>query len=106
MQRGELWWVNLDPTLGSEIRKTRPCVILSVDALNRARRTVVVVPLTSSATPRPPIVLALPSAGEGIRAVCDQVRTVDKQRLLNKSGRLTTKDMNQLEAALRQVLGL
>ncbi|MCX7114276.1 MAG: type II toxin-antitoxin system PemK/MazF family toxin [Proteobacteria bacterium] len=73
MKRGEVWWVNLDPTRGGEIQKTRPAVILTVNALNRARRTVVVVPLSSSATPRPPIVVSVPSTGAGSVAVCDQV---------------------------------
>jgi len=53
--RGEIWWVNLDPTQGSEIEKTRPCLVLSHDTLNRLRRTVVVVPLSSAAKPHPPI---------------------------------------------------
>ena len=59
LKRGEIWWIDLEPTRGSEIKKTRPGVILTVDALNKARRTVVIVPLSSSAQPRPPIVVAV-----------------------------------------------
>ncbi len=79
-RRGEVWWVDLDPTRGSEIRKTRPAVVLTANALNRARRTVVVVPLSTGPAPRPPIVVATASAGAGSVAVCDQMRAVDKGR--------------------------
>jgi mRNA interferase MazF len=106
MKRGEVWWVDLDPTRGSEIRKTRPAVVLSVDALNRARRTVVVVPLSSSPTPRPPIVVPAPSAGPNSTAVCDQVRAVDKQRLTAQRGRLSIADLKAVEGGVRAILGL
>ncbi len=106
MRRGEVWWVDLDPTRGSEIRKTRPAVVLSVDALNRARRTVVVVSLSSSPDPRPPIVVAVPSAGEDSVAVCDQVRAVDKGRLARMKGRLSDVDLRAIEDGLRTILGL
>ncbi len=106
MKRGEVWWVDLDPTRGSEIKKTRPAAILTVDALNRARRTVVVVPLSSSAQPRPPIVVAVPSAGPGSVAVCDQVRAVDKARLVERIGELSNADLLSLSSGVKQVLGL
>ena len=106
MKRGEVWWVDLDPTRGGEIQKTRPAVILTVDALNRARRTVVVVPLSSSATPRPPIVVSVPSAGAGSVAVCDQVRAVDKARLVRHIGKLSESDLLALGNGVRQVLGV
>ena len=60
IRRGDIWWVDFDPTQGSEIRKTRPAVVVTADALNRARRTVVVVPLSTGPEPRPPIVVAVP----------------------------------------------
>ena len=106
LKRGEVWWVNLDPTQGSEIQKTRPAVILTVNALNRARRTVVVVPLSSSATPRPPIVVSAPSAGAGSVAVCDQVRAVDKSRLTERIGQISESDLASIGAGIAQVLGL
>ena len=59
VRRGDIWWVSLDPTQGGEIRKTRPAVVITVNALNRARRTVVVVPLSTGPEPRPPIVVAI-----------------------------------------------
>ena len=98
--------MDLDPTRGSEIRKTRPAVVLSADALNRARRTVVVVPLSTGPTPRPPLVVATASAGEGSVAVCDQVRAVDKTRLTRRVGQLATADLRAIESSLRIVLGL
>lgn len=106
MRRGEVWWVNLDPTMGSEIRKTRPAAILTVDAINRARRTVVVVPLSSSPDPRQPIVVAVPSAGPNSVAVCDQVRAIDKRRLVSRHGQLSPADLKGLEAGMRAILGL
>ena len=99
-----MWWVDLNPTRGSEIRKTRPAVVLTADALNRARRTVVVVPLSTGPAPRPPIVVATPSAGAGSVAVCDQVRAVDKGRLTRRAGQLAAADLRAVEDALRAVL--
>lgn len=106
VRRGDIWWVSLDPTRGSEIRKTRPAVVITVNALNRARRTVVVVPLSTGPEPRPPIIVPTPSAGPNSVAVCDQLRAVDKRRLTRISGRLSTTDLRILEEGLRQILEL
>lgn len=106
VRRGEVWWVDLDPTRGSEIRKTRPAVVVTADALNRARRTVVVVPLSTGPAPRPPIVVATASAGAGSVAVCDQVRAVDKGRLTRRAGQLAPADLRAVEDGVRVVLGL
>lgn len=106
MKRGEVWWVDLDPTRGSELRKRRPALILSVDALNRARRTVVVVPLSSSPEPRPPLVVPVPSAGPGSVAICDQLRAVDKRRLVRVFGRVENAELRAVEDGVRVVLGL
>jgi len=101
-----VWWVDLDPTRGSEIRKSRPAVVLSADGLNQVRRTVVVVPMSTGPTPRPPIVVATASAGADSVAVCDQVRAVDKSRLIRKDGLLTSADLRAVENGVRAVLGL
>ena len=98
--------MNLDPARGSEIRKTRPAVVLTADALNRARRTVVVVPLSTGPTPRPPIVIATPSAGADSVAVCDQVRAIDKARLIRRDGQLAGADLRAIEDGMRAVLVL
>ena len=97
--------MNLDPTRGSEIRKTRPAVVVSVDALNQARRTVVVVPLSSAAPARPPLVVAVESVGPGSVAVCDQIRAVDKTRLVSKMGQLSLAELKSVTESLAVVLG-
>lgn len=106
VRRGEVWWVDHDPTRGSEIRKTRPAVVLSADGLNRARRTVVVVPLSTGPAVRPPIVVGTPSAGPDSVAVCDQVRAVDKARLTRRDGVLAGADLRAVEHGVRAVLEL
>jgi mRNA interferase MazF len=105
-RRGEVWWVELDPTRGAEVRKTRPAVVLTANAVNRARRTVVVVPLSTGPAPRPPIALATPSAGAGSVAVCDQLRAVDKTRLTQRVGVLSAADLRLVEGGVRAVLEL
>lgn len=106
--RGEIYWVSLpkrDPQ-GTEIEKTRPCIILSLSAANEFRSTVVVVPLTSSPQPVPPVAISVSSAGADSVAVCDQVTAVDKRRLGDKKGVLSSKDMRAVEESVRLVLGL
>src|ERR1700730_4446137 len=105
-RRRGLWWVQLDPPQVSEIRKTRPAIVVAANALNRARRTVVVVPLSTGPEPRPPIIVPTPSAGPNSVAVCDQLRAVDKRRLTRISGRLSTADLRILEEGVRQILEL
>jgi mRNA interferase MazF len=106
LKRGEVVWVNLDPTVGAEIRKQRPCVILSLSVLNDQRLTVVVVPLSGAATARPPLVVAVPSAGLRSNARIDQIRAIDKSRVGASLGTLTGEEMGAIEQALRTVLGL
>lgn len=106
MNRGEVYWVNLDPTTGSEINKLRPCVIVGATPINKARRTVIVVPLSTSAKALPPITISVLCLGKQVTAVCDQIRTVDKSRLKNLVGVLSDKDLLTLDDSLRQVLCL
>lgn len=80
--QGQVWWVNLDPTIGSEIRKTRPAVIVSPDELNAHLNTVVVVPLTRGRVY--PFRIAMQIRGKDGVAAVDQVRTIDKRRLVRK----------------------
>jgi mRNA interferase MazF len=98
--------VEFDPARGGEITKTRPGVVLTANALNRARRTVVVVPLSTGPSPRPPIVVPTPSAAQGSVAACDQLRAVDKTRLTERTGQLTAADLRAVEAAVRALLEL
>jgi mRNA interferase MazF len=106
VRRGDVWWVDFDTVDSGEMRPMRPAVIVTADALNRARRTVVVVPLATGPQPRPPIVVATPSAGEGRVAVCDQARAVDKARLTRTAGQLSALDLKAVEDGLRRVLEL
>jgi mRNA interferase MazF len=106
VRRGEIWWVDFDVAESGEIRKMRPAVVMTADPLNRARRTVVVVPLATGPQPRPPIVVATPSAGQGRVAVCDQARAVDKARLTRSAGQLASADLKAIEDGLRRILEL
>lgn len=104
--RGEIWWVALDPTLGSEIRKTRPCVVVSVKVLNERRRTVIVIPLSSSPKASPPLLIPISCDGRPAVAVSDQIRAVAKERLRSRLGALTGQEMAALEDGLRQIMQL
>jgi mRNA interferase MazF len=104
--RGDVWWVDLDPTRGSEINKKRPCVILSVDPLNKRRRTVVVIPLSTSPVSHPPLTVAVSVNGHAAVAVLDQVRGTKKERFSNRIGTLTLSELEAVEEALREILGL
>ncbi len=106
MNRGDIYWIDLNPSTGSEINKLRPCVIVGATPINRARQTVVVVPLSTSAKARPPITILLSCLGKEVTAVCDQIRAVDKSRLKKLAGSLSDKDLNALDDGLRQVLCL
>ena len=106
VRRGEVWWVDFEDAAGGEMRLMRPAVVVTADALNRARHTVVIVPLVAGAPPRPPIVIATPSAGTRLAAVCDQARAIDKARLTHTAGQLSAADLRAVEDGLRRVLEL
>jgi len=106
MNRGDVYWVNLDPTRGSEIRKRRPCVLVGATPINRARRTVVVVPLSTAAKSHPPLTVEVRVLGRTAVGVCDQIRAVDKTRLMERAGVLSSEDMRAIDDGLRQVLSL
>lgn len=80
-QRGDIWWVALDPTIGSEIKKTRPCIIVSMDVINQYRRTVLAVPISSAQKENPPITVKVTCQGKVGVAIIDQLRAVSKERL-------------------------
>jgi mRNA interferase MazF len=103
--RGDVWYVDLDPTRGGEINKQRPCVIFSSNSVNRRRNTVVV-PLSSSPTVRPPVTIAVNLNGRPGVAVTDQIAAKAKERFGNRVGSLTVDEMKAIEAGLRQVLGM
>jgi mRNA interferase MazF len=107
IQRGQVYWTNLDPVQGSEISKTRPCIVLSANEINRRRHTVVIVPLTS--TPEPvhfPLVIDVPSAGIGSKARSEHIRSIDKSRLKSLIGRISDADLDSLSRGVAKILGL
>lgn len=106
LQRGEVWWVHLDPVAGSEIRKPRPCVVVSTNILNERRRTVVVVPLSTSPLASPPILVPVVCAHRPAVAVLDQIRAVAKERFATLLGVLSEQELAAVEDGLRQVLEL
>ena len=106
LNRGDVVWINLDPTIGTEIKKKRPCVIVSLTALNDTRTTIVVVPLASSGTAYPPLVVSVPSLGKDSNARIDQLRAVDKARIGDHIGTLPNSEMIGIERAIVVVLGL
>ncbi|MBV8280615.1 MAG: type II toxin-antitoxin system PemK/MazF family toxin [Candidatus Eremiobacteraeota bacterium] len=100
--RGDIWLVSLDPTIGHEIRKTRPAVVVSPNELNESLGTVIIVPMTSSAFParyRVPIVF---QGRRGLVAT-DQLRTVDNRRLLQRLGRVPGKLLRQTLGTLQEM---
>lgn len=105
-KRGEVWWVSLDPTQGAEINKTRPCVVMGSGTLNRLRKTVVVVPLSSAAKPHPPITLKVTCKNKAVVAVVDQIRAVAKHRLTKRMDTLSAKDIDSIAGAVSTILEL
>jgi mRNA interferase MazF len=101
-----VWWVDLEPTQGSEINKRRPCVIVSVDALNQRRRTVVVVPLSTSPAAHPPLTVAVNIGGRSAVAVLDQIRATAKERFAKRMGSLSEAEMDAVAESLREILAL
>ena len=106
IQRGDIWWVNLDPTQGSEIKKTRPCLVMTTDTLNRLRRTVVVVPLSSSAQAHPPVTVGVTCENKPAVAVIDQIRAVGKHRLTSRIEAVSPRDLETVADALISILEL
>jgi mRNA interferase MazF len=100
--RGEIWLVALDPTVGSEIKKSRPCVIVSPPELNEHLRTVIVAPLTSKGFLVPFRVPATHAAIKGL-IVLDQIRAVDKIRLVKRVGALNAKTLSCVLTTLQEV---
>lgn len=102
MKRGEIWLVNLDPTVGSEIKKSRPCVVISPPELNDHLRTVIVAPMTSKGFAAP-FRIALTHGGVRGLILLDQVRAVDKVRLAKKLGAVSAKTLASTLDTLQEV---
>jgi len=106
VRRGEVWWVEFDPSVGTEIRKTRPAVIVSNDAANRNLARVVVVPMTSNTGRLYPGEAVVSVDGQSSKAMADQIMAADKARLKSQLGTVSKADMQVVEDAIRVHLGL
>jgi mRNA interferase MazF len=102
VRRGDVFLVNLNPTRGGEIRKTRPCCVVSPDELNAHLRTFIVVPLTTGSQPYP---FRVPCrlAGRAGHVVLDQIRTVDRERLVRRLGRIGSSTLARSLAVLQEM---
>lgn len=105
-RRGDVFWVALDPAVGTEIRKTRPAVIISNNSCNAHGSRVVVLPLTSNVTSLYPGEARVRVRGKPARALGDQIRSIDKTRLRSKLATLTKDELRDIEAAVRITLAL
>ena len=102
VKRFDVYLVNLDPTIGSEIQKTRPCLVISPDEMNRNIRTVIIAPMTSTRKEYPTRVSCTFQKKKG-QIVLDQLRTVDKARLIKKLGTINSRVQSEVISVLQQL---
>jgi mRNA interferase MazF len=106
IQRGHVYWVDLEPTAGSQQRGRRPCLVLTVDPINAIRRTVGVIPLSTSPKVAEPIVVAIRSIGPQTVAICDQLRAVDKRKIDRLVAAVSAEELALVEQSVKAVFGL
>jgi len=95
--------INLDPTIGHEIKKMRPCVIISPDEMNKYISTIIIAPMTTKSHPYPTRI-PIKFGGKSGWIVLDQIRTVDKQRLIKKLGKLDSPTIKKIKAIIKEML--
>ena len=105
-RRGEVWWVSFDASVGGEIQKTRPAIIVSNNAANAVLNRTIVVPISSQIDKIYPGEALITLNGEQRKAMADQLTTASKQRLRSKLGALSFNDMKSLESAILLQLGI
>jgi len=106
VKRGDVWWVEFDPAVGSEIKKTRPAVILSNDLANRQLSRVIVIPLTSNTGRLYPGEAAVEIGGRSSKAMADQLMAADKSRLKSRLGAISKAELAAVEDAIALHLGM
>ena len=104
VKRFDVYLVNLDPTIGSEIKKTRPCLVISPDEMNRYINTVIVAPMTTKGKDYPTRVTCKFQRKQG-QVVLDQIRTVDKARLVKKVGKIENQTQTKVLSVLGEMFG-
>jgi mRNA interferase MazF len=102
VKRGDVYLVNLDPTIGSEVKKTRPCVVVSPDEMNQYIRTIIIAPMTTTRKNYKSGV-GISFQGKEGEIMLDQIRTIDKKRLISKLGRLSIKDLRSILSVLLEM---
>jgi mRNA interferase MazF len=106
MKRSEVWWINFEPSVGGEIKKKRPAVIVSNDSSNKFLDRLQVVPLSSNTERFYPSEARVRLRGKPNKAMADQLTTVSKERLFKKAGTLSVKDMQKVDEAIKIQLGI
>ena len=106
MKRGEVWWINFEPSIGGEIRRKRPAVIVSNDAANHYLNRVQVVPITSNIDKLYPSEAYVTFRGKKAKAMADQITTVSKKRLINSAGSISNTEMEGISKSIATQLDL